>query len=122
MTLLTPVEQAYMNGTRQFTKAQQRYIRCRLKRKLRLVGEELASFGIPNDSCNAAAARLQRLDNNNNNKSLVAQPGRARFDNSVNNEIKSPRRDLNARPKVSASPLVISTTRARDYETFALPG
>jgi hypothetical protein len=36
---------------RAFTKAQQRYIRCRLKKKLRLLDEE---------SRNAAAALLQR--------------------------------------------------------------
>jgi hypothetical protein len=53
MTFLSPVEQAYLNGTRDFTKAQRRYIRCRLKKKLRLLEEE---------SCDAAA-RLQRLDN-----------------------------------------------------------
>jgi|SRR5215218_10506165 hypothetical protein len=61
MRFLSPVEQAYLNGTRDFTKAQRRYIKCRLKRKLRLLNEE---------RCNAAA-RLQRLD------SMVAQPGRA---------------------------------------------
>jgi hypothetical protein len=38
--LLSETEQAYLNGTRAFTKAQQRYIRCRLKKKLRLVDEQ----------------------------------------------------------------------------------
>ena len=52
MRVLSPVEQAYLNGTREFTKAQQRYIRCRLKKKLRLLDAQ---------SCNAAA-RLQRLE------------------------------------------------------------
>jgi hypothetical protein len=62
---LSPVEQAYLNGTRQFTKPQQRYIRYRLNKKLRLLGEELTSVGIPTDleSRDAAAAQLLRLDN-----------------------------------------------------------
>jgi hypothetical protein len=42
-----------MNGIRQFTNAQKWCIRCRLKKKLRLLNEE---------SC-IVAARLQRLDN-----------------------------------------------------------
>ena len=50
MPLLSPTEQAYLNGTQEFTKAQQRYIRCRPKKKLRLLDEE---------GRNAAAA-LQR--------------------------------------------------------------
>ncbi len=62
MTFLSPTEQAFLNGSREFTKAQRRYIRCRLKKKIRLLQEE---------SCNAAA-RLQRLDN-----AQVAQSGRA---------------------------------------------
>jgi hypothetical protein len=33
---LTKVEKQYLDGTRQFTKAQQRYIRSRLRKKLRL--------------------------------------------------------------------------------------
>ena len=41
---LSPIEQAYLNGTRQFTKPQQRYIRYRLNKKLRLLSEELTSF------------------------------------------------------------------------------
>jgi hypothetical protein len=63
---LSPIEQAYLNGTRQFTKPQQRYIRYRLNKKLRLLSEELTSFGIPKEdleSRDAAAARLLRLDN-----------------------------------------------------------
>lgn len=63
---LSPIEQAYLNGTRQFTKPQQRYIRYRLNKKLRLLSEELTSFGIPKEdleSRDAAAALLLRLDN-----------------------------------------------------------
>jgi hypothetical protein len=46
--LLSPTEQAYLNGSRQFSNAQQRYIRLRLKKKLRLMDE----------SRDAAAAQL----------------------------------------------------------------
>ncbi|MDQ4066577.1 MAG: hypothetical protein M3114_03205 [Thermoproteota archaeon] len=46
---LTPTEQAYLfDNTKDFTNAQQRYIRCRLKKKLRLLGEQL-------QRCNVAA-------------------------------------------------------------------
>ena len=47
---LTKVEKEYLDGTRQFTKAQQRYIRCRLRKKLRLLNEE---------SCSVAAALIE---------------------------------------------------------------
>jgi hypothetical protein len=50
--LLSKVEQAYLNGTREFTKPQIRYIKCRLKKKLRRLDEQ---------GCNAAAM-LQRLE------------------------------------------------------------
>ena len=40
--------------------------------------------------------------------------------NEIDNESKSPRWDLNPRPKVSAPPS-FTKTRAGDYETFALP-
>jgi hypothetical protein len=47
---------------------QQRYIRYRLNKKLRLLGEELQSFGKPTKDSrsrrrDAAAAQLLRLDN-----------------------------------------------------------
>jgi hypothetical protein len=51
MRLLSPIEEAYLNGTKDFTKAQQRYIRYRLKKKLRLLDE----------SRDATAAGLLRL-------------------------------------------------------------
>ena len=103
MRVLSPTEKAFLEGSRQFTKAQQRYIRCRLNKKLRLINEE----------SQIAAAALQRSSNTGygNGLALVAQPGREkvvvfekRDENSSDNNI-SPRRDLNARPKV--------------YETFA---
>jgi hypothetical protein len=99
---LSPIEQAYLNGTRQFTKPQQRYIRYRLNKKLRLLSEELTSFGIPKEdleSRDAAAARLLRLDNarpqgyeterslllretiEKKPAALVAQPAERRFRN-----------------------------------------
>jgi hypothetical protein len=53
--LLSPVEQAYLSGTRDFTKPQIRYIKCRLKKKLRRLDEQ---------GCNAAAM-LQRLERGN---------------------------------------------------------
>ena len=48
---LTKVEKEYLDGSRELTKAQQRYIRCRLRKKLRLLNEE---------SCNVAAALSER--------------------------------------------------------------
>jgi hypothetical protein len=59
--LLSPVEQTYLNGTREFTKTQQRYIRYRLRKKLRLADEQ---------SC-AAAAGLLRLEEGKGEDSLV---------------------------------------------------
>jgi len=41
---LTKVEREYLDGTRQFTKAQQRYIRCRLRKKLRLLNDHCCNF------------------------------------------------------------------------------
>jgi hypothetical protein len=76
------VKQAFLNGTRNFTKAQQRYIRYRLKKKLRLLDE----------SRDAAAAQLLRLD------TTVAQPGRG-LPNIEKDIIKeSLGRDSNPRP------------------------
>ena len=51
------VEQQFLNGSRQFTKSQERYIRCRLRKKLRILNEELAPITA------AAAATLQRSCN-----------------------------------------------------------
>ncbi len=64
MRLLSPIEEAYLNGTKDFTKAQQRYIRYRLKKKLRLLEE----------SRDAAAARLLRLDNSSRPNASVPSP------------------------------------------------
>jgi hypothetical protein len=100
--LLSPTEQAYLNGSRQFSKPQQRYIGYRFKKKLRLMDE----------SRDAAAAQLLRLDNNNdndndNNNALVAQPGREKvilLENRVQgNNDDSPSRDSNPGPKVFAA-------------------
>ena len=97
---LSPIEQAYLNGTRQFTKPQQRYIPYRLNKKLRLLSEELTSFAIPKEDLEShAAARLLRLDNarpqgyeterslllretvEKKPAALVAQPAERRFRN-----------------------------------------
>ena len=62
---LTNVEKEFLDGSRQFTQAQQRYIRCRLRKKLRLLNEQ---------SRNVAAAMRERsnaaatLDLRNYNK------------------------------------------------------
>ena len=55
VTLLTQTERDFLDGTREFTKPQQRYIRCRLKEKLRLLGDELQLYGIPYSSSSVAA-------------------------------------------------------------------
>ena len=51
--LLSPVEQAYLAHKEQFSKTKQRYVRYRLRKKLRLIIED--------QGC-AAAATLQRLE------------------------------------------------------------
>ena len=55
----SPAEQAYLNGTREFTKAQQRYVKCRIKRKLQRCGITTAVAAFMLKSCNAAAATPQ---------------------------------------------------------------
>jgi hypothetical protein len=117
MRVLSPVEEAYLSGTRDFTKAKQRYIRYRLKKKLRLLYESRDA---------TAAGLLRRLDNDNDSL-VVGQPGRANGNSSnniIDNESSSPSRDLDPGPKVSASlpPSFRNEGGARDYETFALPG
>jgi hypothetical protein len=55
---LTPTEKAFLDGTRQFTNAQKRYIRCRLNKKLSHFDKELTEL----QRCSvAAAATLQRM-------------------------------------------------------------
>ena len=68
LSLLTPQEQAYLfgnNNTKEFTNAQKRYIRCRLKKKLRLLGEEL-------NSCNVAAAEHESCNALNEAKPSIS--------------------------------------------------
>ena len=50
MRLLSPTEQAFIDGIRDFTNAQKRYLRCRIRKKVESVNEQ---------GCNVAA-RLQR--------------------------------------------------------------
>ncbi|MDQ3902257.1 MAG: hypothetical protein M3247_01190, partial [Thermoproteota archaeon] len=40
-SFLTPTEEAYLNNTKAFTKAQQRYIGCRLRKKLITMRQEI---------------------------------------------------------------------------------
>ena len=65
MSFLTPTEQAYLfDNTREFTNAQQRYIRCMLIKKLRQLGEELERWNVAADKragCNAVAGGLAWL-------------------------------------------------------------
>lgn len=65
-SFLSPTEQAFLNGSREFTKAQQRYIRCRLKRKLVRCGiptntDNTTVAAFEHKSCNAAAATSRLL-------------------------------------------------------------
>jgi hypothetical protein len=60
LVFLSPSEQNYLSNNEQFSKAKQRYIRYRLNRKLRLLGEDLTSGGISQDIAAAAAAPRQR--------------------------------------------------------------
>ena len=56
MVFLSPSEQNYLSNNEQFSKAKQRYIRYRLNRNLRLLGEDLTSGGISQDIAVAASA------------------------------------------------------------------
>lgn len=51
--LLSPVEQAYLSGTRDFTKPQIRYIKCRLKKKLQQLDEQGCKAATLQQCCNA---------------------------------------------------------------------
>jgi hypothetical protein len=55
---LTKVEKEYLDGTRELTKAQQRYIRCRLRKKLRLLNEQSCNVAAALSKCSNAAATL----------------------------------------------------------------
>lgn len=87
MKLLSPVEEAYLSGTREFTKSQQRYIRYRLRKKLKLIDE----------SRDAAAARLLRLEGGS---SLVGR-GVAASNNNNYNERWRGEWDFRSIPRVS---------------------
>jgi len=80
--LLSPTEQAFVNGTRVFTKAQQRYLRYRIKKKFRLVvtseiccGVAAASRDGPNGSAAQAGRALAWDDVNEIEKSKKALAG-----------------------------------------------
>jgi hypothetical protein len=52
--LLSRTEKAYLNGEREFTKAQIRCIKSRLNKKLRLAKEEIQSYQNKNNSSGVA--------------------------------------------------------------------
>ena len=84
---LTPTEEAYLNKTKEFTNAQQRYIRCRLKKKLRLLSEQV-------NSCNVAADERAGCDSWS---SLVSDTDLTTMINETEKK-KWAECDLNARP------------------------
>lgn len=59
--ILTHTEWDFISRTRQFTKPQQRYIRCRLNKKLRALGAEFvgAATLLQQTSVTAATALIQ---------------------------------------------------------------
>jgi hypothetical protein len=109
---LTKVEKEYLDGTRKFTKTQQRYVRCRLRKKLRLLNEE---------SCNVAAALSERsnaaatLDLRNYNKTSAGSGTLVPFTSSQREEsadISNPRvlSDMGlAIPRPTRLPPVLTT-------------
>ena len=71
--LLSKCEKAYLSGDKeQFTKPQQRYIRCRLRKKLRLLNEEFRLAGIIPESCNSVAESCNGLNISKPLSQLVA--------------------------------------------------
>ena len=54
MVILSKTERAYLNGEREFAKAQIRCIKSRLNKKLRLAGEELQNY-LNRDNCSGVA-------------------------------------------------------------------
>ena len=109
MTFFSPVERAYLEGTREFTMAQQRYIRCRLRKKLRIMGEDLASCNNNNNNNNniTVEAALQPGCNGPHNLLplevvQLTERGFMSDDYDNDNVSRSPRWDLNPRPKVFA--------------------
>src|SRR5215210_364062 len=93
MRVLNPVEEAYLSGTRDFTKAQQRYIRYRLKKKLMLLDESRDA---------AAAQLLRRLDNDYEGRRKKEEPTCPCGQGSSNNIIVS-----NTETKVRGSPSLV---------------
>ena len=99
---LTNAEKQYLDGSRQFTKAQQRYMRCRLRKKLRLLNDE---------SCNVAAALRERsnaaatIDLRNYNKNSAGSGNFVPFTGSSNPRVLS---DMGlAIPRPTRLPVVV---------------
>ena len=61
---LTNVEKGFLDGFRQFTQAQQRYIRCRLKKKHRLLNEQSSNVAAAVRERSNAAATIDLGDYN----------------------------------------------------------
>jgi intergrase/recombinase len=116
-------------GKREFTRDQGGYyIKSRLLKKVKaLFGTELPLIqnlglieGLATCSKNLAAG-CKVSSGDGGGSDLVAQPGRTSLSASSLDNVKSPRWDLNPRPKVFAHspPPSAKTGRAMDYETFA---
>jgi hypothetical protein len=93
---LTPTEKAFVDGTRQFTNAQKRYIRFRLNEKLSLLNTELRE--LQQRCCNVAAS--ERDCSNGKGASLVRIPPQIRRWIIVNERVKNSKwagRNLNPR-------------------------
>ena len=118
---LSPVEQAYLNGTREFTNAQKRYIRCRLRKKLKLLDERSCNVAAAlQQSCNGPYNLLDSSSGSNISSALVAQPGRALpLTNNDNNENGSLGRDSSPRPLPQWDKAI---ARPIPYQGNALPG
>jgi hypothetical protein len=98
MGLLTRTEVEFFNGTREFTKPQERYIRCRLKKKLRLLDNELQlAECIRSDSVAANCSGNVAAGCNGPDK-LLGQPGRALAWNEIDKKEGSLGRALVPRP------------------------
>jgi hypothetical protein len=112
---LSKAERDYLTASSEVSGGYSRVIKSRLQKKLEMfVNQELP---ILIEKGYLDVTEFRNVTENSN--ALVAQPGRARlsFENTKNNENKSPSRDLNPGPKVSAPSFRIM--ERRDYETFA---
>ena len=129
MTFLRNTKLDYLLGKREFSRDRGGYyIKSRLLKKVKaLFGTELPLIqnlglieGLATCSKNLAAG-CKVSSGDGGGSDIVAQPCRTSLSASSLDNVKSPRWDLNPRPKVFAHP-PSKMGRAMDYETFALPG